>query len=384
MMDPLEAVGSPVHPAISDGGAEVLVRDLAKTFASGRAPIVKALDAISLEVHRGEFVVLLGASGCGKTTLLRCLAGLETPDSGSISFADRIVFSKETGTNLNPAARGIGMVFQSYALWPHMTVRENVEFPLKFQKPASKVRGALGVLAVVGCSDLVHRYPHELSGGQQQRVALARALVTNPGLLLFDEPLSNLDAGLRETMRLEIRRIQKEANCPAVYVTHDQREGLALADSLIIMRDGHVLQRGTPKDVYSRPSSVYVAEFLGGANVVPGFGSFSQGIARSAIGEVLVVDSDDPVGLSPFVIVFRAEDVEVQASVEGFGQDITNVFLADVVATEFIGDHLSVELIIGETRLRTRVPNDFPLQQRVHVRLRPDRCRVLPAHGITD
>ncbi len=225
-----------------------------------------ALDALDLAIQPGELFFLLGPSGCGKTTLLRCLAGFEKPDSGTIRFGEHEV------TKLPPHARNTGMVFQSYALWPHLTVAENVSFGLEERKtPADETaRRVAQALEAVQLDALADRKPHQLSGGQQQRTALARALVVRPRCLLLDEPLSNLDARLRAEMRSEIRRVCKDHQLTTVYVTHDQKEALAIADRMAVMEAGRILQIGAPREVYGRPRSAAVARFIGETNLIAG------------------------------------------------------------------------------------------------------------------
>jgi len=237
----------------------VRVDRLSKRFGD-----VAALDDVSVSVGAGELFFLLGPSGCGKTTLLRCLAGFAQPDEGRICFDDRDV------TQLPAHRRNTGMVFQSYALWPHMTVEQNVAFGLEVRRVsrAERQRRVREVLDLVQMADLAHRRPNELSGGQQQRVALARALVIEPQCLLLDEPLSNLDAKLRIEMRGEIRRICKDRGLTAIYVTHDQKEALCVADRIAVMLDGRIVQVGTPEELYRRPADRFVAGFLGETNFV--------------------------------------------------------------------------------------------------------------------
>jgi iron(III) transport system ATP-binding protein len=239
----------------------VILKDLVKTFGPTRA-----VDHISLTIDPGELFFLLGPSGCGKTTLLRCIAGFHEPESGSIHMGEDEV------TRLPPHQRDTGMVFQSYALWPHMTVAQNVAFGLEMRKvskeeTAQRVKEAL---AMVKMTDRAEHKPNQLAGGQQQRVALARALVIHPKCLLLDEPLSNLDAKLRLEMRTEIRRICKEAGLTAIYVTHDQKEALSVADRLAVLNGGVVEQCGSPQDVYLRPRSVFAAGFIGETNFLEG------------------------------------------------------------------------------------------------------------------
>ncbi|MGA0333322.1 MAG: ABC transporter ATP-binding protein [Kiritimatiellia bacterium] len=239
----------------------VQIKDLVKTFGETRA-----VDHITLTIEPGELFFLLGPSGCGKTTLLRCIAGFHQPESGSIYMGDQDV------TRLPPHQRDTGMVFQSYALWPHMTVAQNVAFGLEMRK-VSKTETAERVaeaLAMVKMSEKAQSKPNELSGGQQQRVALARALVIHPKCLLLDEPLSNLDAKLRLEMRTEIRRICKESGLTAIYVTHDQKEALSVADRLAVLHGGVIEQYGTPQEVYLKPKSVFAAGFIGESNFLNG------------------------------------------------------------------------------------------------------------------
>ncbi|MGZ5840584.1 MAG: ABC transporter ATP-binding protein [Xanthobacteraceae bacterium] len=244
------------------------VSDLRKQFSIGRP----AIDGLSFAVPAGEIVVLLGPSGCGKTTTLRCVAGLEHPTAGTISIAGRVVSSPAQGVLLPPRLRDIGMVFQSYAVWPHMTVRQNVAYPLKHRKigRADAERKVNEVLGLVGLSEYADRPVVALSGGQMQRVALARSIVYRPQLLLLDEPLSNLDAKLRLRLRDDLRRILKQTGMTALYVTHDQAEAVVLGDRIGVMRDGKLLQMGTPDEIYNRPADLFVANFTGATNEITG------------------------------------------------------------------------------------------------------------------
>src|ERR1700754_4913100 len=260
------------------------VTDLRKQFAVGRP----AIDGVSFSVPAGEIVVLLGPSGCGKTTTLRCVAGLEHPTSGEISIAGRMVSSPERGVLVPPRSRDLGMVFQSYAVWPHMTVRQNVVYPLKHRKisRADANRKVDEVLALVGLTEYAERPVVALSGGQMQRVALARSIVYRPQLLLLDEPLSNLDAKLRIRLRDDLRVILKQTGMTALYVTHDQAEAVVLGDRIGVMRDGKLLQMGTPDQIYNRPADLFVANFTGATNELTG-----TLVARN--GEFGVVDFGD-------------------------------------------------------------------------------------------
>src|SRR5438046_5190941 len=269
-----------------------------------------AVNDVSLEVRDGELFTLLGPSGCGKTTLLRLLAGFYQPDSGEIRFGDRIV------SGLLPYERNIGMVFQNYALWPHMTVEANVAYGLKLRKLATAeiaARLAEG-LRKVNLTGFESRYPGQLSGGQQQRVALARALVLNPDILLLDEPLSNLDAKIRVQVRAEIRKLQQELGITTIYVTHDQEEALSLSDRVAVMKDGRVLQVGAPKELYERPRTRFVADFVGTNNLVPGRVTEWAGaelVVDTAVGRLRAVPSGPVVDRC--VLAIRPENVALDS-----------------------------------------------------------------------
>lgn len=247
--------------------AEVRIEHVFKRFGA-----VTAVNDFDLVVKDGEFVSILGPSGCGKTTTLRMIAGFERATEGEIYIGDHCVSSSVKGSFAPPEKRDIGMVFQSYAVWPHMTVAENVGYPLKIQKVDKKEREerVQKMLELVHLGEYSKRYPHQLSGGQQQRVALARALVAQPGLLLLDEPLSNLDAKLRESMRFEILAIQKELGITVVYVTHDQGEAMAMSDRVVVMSVGVVQQIGAPHEIYTKPANKMVADFIGLVNFIDG------------------------------------------------------------------------------------------------------------------
>jgi iron(III) transport system ATP-binding protein len=240
--------------------AFVRIRDLRKRFGE-----LTAVDGVSLAVEEGHTLALLGPSGCGKTTILRCLAGLETADAGSIEIAGKAVFDHDTGINLMPEQRELGIVFQSYAVWPHMTVAENVGFPLKVRRvaKAEAEKRTARVLEMVGLASASAKPATALSGGQQQRVALARALVHEPRLVLFDEPMSNLDAQLRAHMRMELAVLQERLGFTAIYVTHDQTEAFSLAETVAVMNHGRIETIGDPRSVFARPRTPFVAEFLG-------------------------------------------------------------------------------------------------------------------------
>ncbi|MGA9867106.1 MAG: ABC transporter ATP-binding protein, partial [Acetobacteraceae bacterium] len=232
---------------------------------------VRAVHSLSLAAQRGEVVTLLGPSGCGKTTTLRAIAGLETPEAGRIAIDGRAVFDAAAGVDLPPERRGLSMVFQSYAIWPHMTVFENVAFGLRARRaPRGDIEAEVRRgLDQVGLGALADRGATRLSGGQQQRVALARAIAGNPGVILLDEPLSNLDAQLRLAMRAEFKELQRRLGLTAIYVTHDQEEALVLSDRILVMRDGRVEQAGTPAEIHDTPRTRFVADFVGVRNILP-------------------------------------------------------------------------------------------------------------------
>jgi ABC-type Fe3+/spermidine/putrescine transport system ATPase subunit len=279
---------------------EVQVEDVRKTYGK-----VEALKGVSLGFKSGRLTAILGPSGCGKTTLLRSIAGFIEVDAG------RILFDGEEVTGLPPQRRGTAMVFQNYALWPHMTIFENVAYGLRLQKvPATEIRRrVLKVLALVeigNLADVESRKPSALSGGQQQRVALARALVVEPKVLLMDEPLSNLDAKVRQRLRGELRRLQKQVGITAIYVTHDQEEALALADTVVLMDQGTIVQTGTPQEIYLKPTTAFVAEFLGVSNQLEG---------EAADGKLVVAGQAIPyagAARGRVAVIFRASDIQME------------------------------------------------------------------------
>jgi iron(III) transport system ATP-binding protein len=262
------AYSVPDHHAVPEAEADLRLVNLGKVFASADDPksAVVAVDAVDLSLRKGQLVTLLGPSGCGKTTLLRMVAGFEEPTTGDIFFGEQRV------NRLAPNARDAAMVFQSYAIFPHLNVFDNIAFGLRLKRlpRAELARRVDGVLELVGLTGMSRRTPSALSGGQQQRVALARCIVMEPRLLLFDEPLSNLDAKLRDQMRVEIRELQQRLGITSLYVTHDQVEAMSLSDLVVIMNDGRVEQVGTPMEVYAKPASRFVADFIGKANFLEG------------------------------------------------------------------------------------------------------------------
>jgi iron(III) transport system ATP-binding protein len=358
--------------------SRVIIERLTKRF-DGKPPTV-AVDDISLDIAEGEFLVLLGPSGCGKTTTLRCLAGLETANEGRLTFRDRPVFDSATKVNLSPDRRSIGMVFQSYALWPHMTVRKNIAYPLK----ARKLKHGLAegwveaIAAVVDCAELLDRYPSQLSGGQQQRVALARGLVARPDLVLFDEPLSNLDARLREQVRNELAELHNRLHFTAVYVTHDQTEALALGDRLAIMRHGRIEQLGTPQEVFARPRSEYVAGFIGMANRL----RLERRDGHWSLGDTMIEGADPAPGAAHDVVLrTRPDDIAVRTS-RSLAPYETG-FEATVVVASFAGRHVDVVVSVGSARIEAKVASADGLVpgQTVMVAFDPAKAAVYDEHG---
>lgn len=249
----------------------------------------QALQPCSLSLQTGQLGALLGPSGCGKTTLLKLIAGLEVPDQGNIAIAGQTVFDHGSGVNMAVAKRRLGMVFQDFALWPHLSVFENVAFGLRAQGRVSQLKHkVMRALEQVQLAHLAERLPAQLSGGQQQRVSLARAIVTEPQLILLDEPLSALDAKLRESMQTLLMQVLKENGLTAVYVTHDQSEAMAMADQVFVMQQGQIVQQGTPQQIYSQPSHPFVADFIGRSNVLPG----SQGRRLLRVEHVLIEQTE--------------------------------------------------------------------------------------------
>ncbi|MCC2096710.1 MAG: ABC transporter ATP-binding protein [Hyphomicrobiales bacterium] len=341
------------------GKSVISIRNLEKFYPSNRG-MVHAVRKINLEVAENEFVVLLGPSGCGKTTTLRSVAGLEKPDGGEIEIGGVLVNCAETGTFVPPEQRDIGMVFQSYAVWPHLNVFQNVALPLtdgRRKLPKSQVRDrVMECIRLVQLNGLEDRPVTDLSGGQQQRVALARAIVTHPMVLLMDEPLSNLDARLREEMRIELKKIADTAGVTTLYVTHDQAEALALGDKICVMSEGVIQQVGTPEEVYSRPPNRFVAEFVGEMNFVNGEVS-GDGRVKSILGSrpgpvpegcsagdaVTLAIRPQHVGLAP------AAGAEAGAPT---GTIKSRTYLGDAVLYEVdVADTILMARLNGESRL---------------------------------
>jgi iron(III) transport system ATP-binding protein len=349
----------------------IQIKGLTKSF-SGQSTVTLALNSVDLEVQAGEFFVLLGPSGSGKTTLLRSVAGLERPDDGEIYLASRLVYSGPKKIFVSPESRRLGMVFQSYAIWPHMTVGDNVALPLKEGKakiPRQLVEGrVLKALDMVGLAGMEKRPAPLLSGGQQQRVALARALAVQPTVMLMDEPLSNLDARLREEVRREIKALTRKASVTTLYVTHDQAEAMELADRLAVMDQGRILQVGSPEDLYERPTHPKVAKFLGLANWLAGTVGI-EGVIETSVGRLRIPKQKSPMSKGEQVMVaVRPERVHVASSPLP-ADSAENVFVGQVVGAAYFGDHRLYTIRVGGVGLVVKVPFDQQLSDQVYVAL---------------
>ncbi len=342
---------------------------------------VHAVKDVSFDVEEGEFISLLGPSGCGKTTTLRMVAGFEEVSSGVIHLADREI------TYDQPFQRNTGMVFQNYALFPHMTVEQNIAFGLRMRKadPAripDRVGRALDLIQLPGYEQ---RMPHELSGGQQQRIALARALAIEPAVLLLDEPLSNLDAKLREDMRIEIKQIQKKVGITSVFVTHDQEEALILSDRILVMHEGRIVESGTPLDIYSHPTSAFAASFIGHSNVMQGTMSeldTEQLVVTTEGGLVVRGPKNPQLSIGDQVLVFvRQERMSIHTGAPD-GSSTQNLIPAEVLIHTFVGPTIEYICRAGGHELRIRRPNEGHIPrvsagQHVHISWEPSDCIVI-------
>jgi len=329
--------------------SSVRVDNLKKHFGK-----VEAVKGISFQVEEGEFVVLLGPSGCGKTTTLRCIAGLEQPDAG------RIYFDQDDVTDLSPAARNIAFVFQLYALYPHLNVYDNIAFPLRAERrPAAEIKQKVDeVLKLLQIEEIKHRKPRQLTGGQKQRVALARAIVRRPRVFLLDEPLSNIDAKLRETTRAELKKLQRSIRATTLYVTHDQVEAMTMADKIIVMNFGDIQQIGAPEDVYHYPTNMFVARFLGspGMNFVPGELAEEKGKpgVRIHSGQFIPLKEEQKEKLAgaPREVILGVRPEDIQVGEQG---DID----AEVYVLEPMGAQNVMTLRIDDTLIKALLPGDF-------------------------
>jgi iron(III) transport system ATP-binding protein len=358
--------------------AFIEIHNLFKRFKN-----VVAIDHIQLEVNQGEMLTLLGPSGCGKTTTLRCIAGLERPDEGDIVIDGKPMLSQGF---VHPSKRGIGMVFQNYAVWPHMKVYNNIVYGLKIQRLSRQSirEKAQKVLELVGLSGLEDRYPGQLSGGQQQRVALARALVGNPKVLLLDEPLSNLDAKLREELRFEIKSLVRRMGITSVYVTHDQAEAMVISDRVVVMEAGNVIQIGPPEEIYEKPANRFVADFIGTMNFMSGEivevpANTNEAYVRTEFSARLRCTKSDEKALKTGDKVFasiRPEDVKIFDAPPQTGD---NIIKGTIVHRAYLGNFLYFFVNVNDTTIRVQVPHNVPKEegQQLYLSLEPHKCMIL-------
>ncbi len=335
------------------GGVSIKLKGLRKNF--GR---FQALKGIDLAFEPGAFVCLLGPSGCGKTTLLRSLAGLERPDAGQIVVGDDVVVDAEKGVFVAPERRGLGMVFQQYALWPHMTVIDNIAYPLKRRGVAKRdrIKAVTEIAELVGLSHVLDRSPGQLSGGQQQRVALARALIHEPRVLLLDEPLSNLDATLRKQLQRELRRLHERLSTTMIHVTHDQEEAASLADVVVVMDSGLPVQIGAPRELQEKPATRFVAEFMGYDNFLSGVVTHLGGAARVRLGngsQVLLSDNAGHAEGEAITIAVKSRFL----SVADAGQASSNKVDGVVRRSVTLGDGVEHEVVCGDDTLIVKEPH---------------------------
>jgi iron(III) transport system ATP-binding protein len=358
--------------------AFIEIKNLFKRFKN-----IVAVNHIDLAVTQGEMLTLLGPSGCGKTTTLRCIAGLETPEEGDIIIDGRPMLSEGF---VQPSKRGIGMVFQNYAVWPHMKVLSNVVYSLKLQKLSRQIirERARHALELVGLTGLEDRYPSQLSGGQQQRVALARALVRNPKVLLLDEPLSNLDAKLRERMRFEIKSLVRRMDMTSVYVTHDQAEAMVISDRIAVMESGNIVQIGSPQEIYQKPANRFVADFIGTTNFIPGevvqvLEDTDALYLRTEFTDRMLCSTSNktetPLGRNVYASI-RPEDVEV-FTVPPQRQE--NVYKGTIAHKAYLGNFLYFFVSVNGTMIRVQIPHHMPQEEgeELYLLLNPQKCMIL-------
>ena len=369
---------------------EIRIEGLKKYYHS-EGKTIKALDGVDLTIPANRIFTLLGPSGCGKTTLLRCIVGLETPDEGEIRIGDTTVLSTRKNLYVPTENRGLGMVFQTYAIWPHMNVFNNVAYPLQNRKlPRKEIRQRVAkTLEFVQLEGLEQRPATRLSGGQQQRVALARALVAEPKVILFDEPLSNLDAKLREETRKELRAFLSELEITAVYVTHDRIEALALSDTIGVMRAGNIIEIGTPKKIYFDADHQFVAGFIGRANLIRSTVAAQEPeatVVDSGIGRIICHKRDFPQGAEVILCIrpefFRPGSAGAGSAGAGSaGADMQQRNLIDGLLETmiFVGDAYEGEIRVGEELLMVKLPPDTRLEEgaRVEFTVSPEHCLLV-------
>ncbi len=357
--------------------AHVELRNLRKAYGE-----TVAVDGVDLEIGKGEFMTLLGPSGCGKTTTLRMIAGLIEPTDGEIRVGGKLL-SSPGSKGVPPEKRNMGMVFQSYAVWPHMSVFDNVAFPLRnLKKSKDEIhRRVHAVLELVKLDALEDRYPSHLSGGQQQRVALARALAVEPDILLFDEPLSNLDAKLREEMRFELKEIQRRIGVTSIYVTHDQAEAMAISDRIAVMSQGRIKQIGTAREIYDRPQDPFTAEFIGLANLLPAKVTAQKTVCLSSRQE-LEIDGSTGVTIGAEILVsIRPHNIKIKKTASE-GRDARNEINGVVAKVSYLGDRVDYRIAIGDKALRVQTePGEVYAEgTEVSVTLPPGKLSVISAN----
>ena len=356
---------------------EIIIENLNKSFPGRSREKTKVISNLSLHVKQGQTVSLLGPSGCGKTTTLRSIAGLEIPDSGKISIGSKTVFDK--GVWIPPHRRKIGMVFQSYALWPHLSVFDNVAYPLRQQKVKKEEikKRVHEVLDLVGIEHLHNRNPGQLSGGQQQRVALARSIVSEPDVILFDEPLSNLDTKLRKQMRIELSEFQERVKFTSVYVTHDRIEALNISDYIAVMAGGCILQYGTPNEIYSKPDHPFVADFIGEYNLLTAAKELQSNVVETSFGTLQygyvkdVKDATNVFKYANLMIAIPPDAVEIGS----FSKYEPNCFEGTIRHITFLGTSVEYIVQIGDQRINvmtTRNQQIFNQGERILVKLPPE------------
>lgn len=351
---------------------DISIRNLTKDYIGTRGNIVRAVDDVSVDIAPGEFITLLGPSGCGKTTILRMIAGFEIPTAGDIYIGGEEV------SKLTPDKRDTAMVFQSYALFPHLNVYDNIAYGLKIKKLSKNDidKKVNHIMELIGLEGFGQRAPNQLSGGQQQRVALARALVMEPSVLLFDEPLSNLDAKLRITMRNEIRRIQKEVGITAVYVTHDQAEAMSISDRVIVMNKGIVEQEGSPMEIYQEPNNSFVADFIGQSNLIDAkvIDVLDGKIEVDIDGKSIQIETESKLNIDDMVkLVIRPESLELQDSGN------TEV---EVINSIFMGSYQDYYVGLGDVMINIQVNNPrekkiYDIGDRAFIDLDPRQIHVV-------
>jgi iron(III) transport system ATP-binding protein len=364
------------------------VRELCTEYPDKNGNVVKAAQDVAFDIPEGKLFTLLGPSGCGKTTTLRSIAGLERPKSGTIAVSDTLVYSSGRGVFVAPNQRNFGMVFQSYAIWPHMSVFENAAFPLRVSRNKRFSKKEIDervnrVLSVVALENFAGREATKLSGGQQQRLALARALVMEPKLLLLDEPLSNLDAKLREKMRFELKRLQRELSLTTIYVTHDQQEALALSHQIALMHNGRIVQLGTPREIYENPTSRFAADFVGTtsfneATVKARETRTDEWVVDSEIGTIHMPGTDPLQEGEKVTLSIRPENVRLLESTQGCASP-DRLLQGTVDSKLFLGEFVDFQIDLGRTQLLARAHPSLrtPIGERIFVDIQPEHCTLI-------